>query len=43
MLNRMRKGNFTIRHPQRDGQCVTFREWVESGEDGEEDDGEEQE
>lgn len=33
MLNRMRKGNFTIRHPQRDGQCVTFREWVES-EDG---------
>jgi len=30
MLDRMRKGNFTIRHPQRDGHCVTFREWVES-------------
>ncbi len=34
MLNRMRHGNFVIRHPQRDGRCVSYREWVR-GEDGE--------
>jgi len=37
MLDRMRKGNFTIRHPQRDGQCVTLREWI-AGEGEDEDD-----
>jgi hypothetical protein len=37
MLNRMRGGNFTIRHPQRDGQCVTFREWIESDDEYDED------
>ena len=39
MLNRMRSGNFTIRHPQVDGACATFREWVESN-DGYDDDDE---
>ena len=28
MLDRMRKGNFTIRHPQRKGRCISFREWL---------------
>lgn len=40
MVGRMRQGNFVIRHPQRDGQCVSVREWVEQGaDDGEERDG----
>ncbi len=36
MLDRLQRGNFTIRHPQRDGHCVTFREWL--ADDDEEDD-----
>ena len=37
MLNRMRNGNFTIRHPQVDGKCATFREWIEREDDDYED------
>ena len=36
MLNRMREGNFVIRHPQVDGHCVSYREWLEADD---EDDG----
>jgi hypothetical protein len=36
MLDRLRRGNFTIRHPQRDGQCITFRDWLVSDDDEEE-------
>lgn len=39
MLNRMREGNFVIRHPQGRGRCVSLREWAEQ----EEDDGDESE
>jgi hypothetical protein len=35
MLDRMRRGNFTIMHPELDGRCVTVREWVEAGYDDE--------
>ncbi len=37
MLGRLRDGNFTIRHPEIDGRCVTMREWLshEHGEDDE--------
>ena len=28
MLGRMRGGNFTIRHPEIDGRCVSYREWI---------------
>jgi hypothetical protein len=38
MLGRMRQGNFTIRHPQLDGHCITYREWVALDDDEEEDD-----
>lgn len=38
MLNLMRKGNFTIRHSERDGQCVSVREWARS--ESRDDDGE---
>lgn len=38
MLNRMRGGNFVIRHREIDGRCVSYREWLESGEDDEDDD-----
>jgi hypothetical protein len=33
MLDRMRHGNFTIRHPQSKGRCVSFREWISEGRD----------
>ncbi len=33
MLNRMREGNFVIRHPQGRGGCVSLREWAEQEED----------
>lgn len=33
MVARMREGNFVIRHPQRDGRCVSVREWL-ADEDG---------
>jgi hypothetical protein len=36
MLGRMRQGNFVIRHPQRDGHCITYREWVASDDEDEE-------
>jgi hypothetical protein len=29
MLERLRRGNFTIRHPQKNGRCVSIREWLE--------------
>ena len=35
MLNRMRGGNFTIRHPDVEGHCATYREWIEH-DDGDE-------
>jgi hypothetical protein len=35
MLDRLRSGNFTIRHPQRDGECITFREWLATGDEDE--------
>ncbi len=28
MLGRLREGNFTIRHPEVDGRCVTMRQWL---------------
>jgi len=40
MLGRLRRGNFTIMHPEIDGRCVSVREWVESGFD--DDDGEDE-
>jgi hypothetical protein len=40
MIDRMRQGNFVIRHPQKDGRCVSVREWLA---DDDEDDGEEPE
>lgn len=33
MLGRLREGNFVIRHPQIDGRCVTWREWLEADDD----------
>jgi hypothetical protein len=43
MAGRLRDGNFTIRHPERDGHCVSVREWIErdidEDEDEEDDDG----
>jgi hypothetical protein len=36
LVGRLRRGNFVIRHPQRDGRCISVREWLE-GDD--EDDG----
>jgi hypothetical protein len=35
MLERLRRGNFAIRHPQKDGRCVSIREWMEDDETGE--------
>lgn len=29
MLNRLRAGNFTICHPEIDGRCASYREWLE--------------
>lgn len=39
MLGRLRQGNFQISHPERDGRCVSLREWAE----GEAEDDEEEE
>ena len=36
MVQLLQAGRFVIRHPQVDGRCVSFREWVES--DSDEDD-----
>lgn len=35
MIGRLRRGNFVIRHPQRDGRCVSVREWLEAEADDE--------
>jgi hypothetical protein len=40
MLNRLREGNFTLRHPERDGHCVSFREWIAADTNEDEDDDE---
>lgn len=36
LVQEIRSGKYVIRHPERDGQCVSFREWVAS--DDEDDD-----
>ena len=36
MLQQLQAGKFVIRHPQQDGHCVSFREWV-ARDDGDED------
>jgi hypothetical protein len=41
MLQRLRSGNFTLRHPQRDGECVTVREWLRRGDEDDEGAGDE--
>ena len=28
MVERLRRGNFTIRHPERDGRCMSVGEWL---------------
>ncbi|MBF6599429.1 MAG: hypothetical protein IVW36_02835 [Dehalococcoidia bacterium] len=33
MLGRLREGNFVIRHPQIDGRCVSWREWLATDDD----------
>jgi hypothetical protein len=33
MVDLLRRGNFVIRHPQRDGRCVTLREWAADDDD----------
>jgi hypothetical protein len=33
MVGLLRQGNFRISHPQVDGRCSSFREWVRSGAD----------
>lgn len=39
MVNLLRQGKFVISHPERDGECITFREWAAGeDEDGAEDD-----
>jgi hypothetical protein len=35
MIGRMRQGNFVIRHPEREGRCVTVRDWVEHADEDE--------
>ena len=37
MLGRLRDGNFTIRHPEIDGACVTMREWLARQDDDDDD------
>jgi hypothetical protein len=36
LVNEIRSGKYVIRHPERDGHCVTYREWVASDEDDDE-------
>ena len=33
MVGLLREGRFTLRHPQLDGRCVSFRQWASSGDD----------
>jgi hypothetical protein len=35
MLNRMREGNFVIRHPELDGRCVSYRQWLDADDEDE--------
>ncbi|MEX2224871.1 MAG: hypothetical protein WEB52_00320 [Dehalococcoidia bacterium] len=37
IIERLRRGNFVIRHPQKDGRCVSIQEWL-ADDDEEEDD-----
>ena len=41
MVGLLRQGKFVLRHPERDGRCVTFQEWV--ADDGDEDEDEDEE
>ncbi len=36
LVNEIREGKYVIRHPERDGVCVTYREWVASDDGGDE-------
>lgn len=36
MIERQRRGNFTIRHPQKDGRCVSIQEWLADDDEGDE-------
>jgi hypothetical protein len=38
LVNEIRGGKYVVRHPERDGVCVSFREWAASDDD--DDDGE---
>jgi hypothetical protein len=38
MLQRLRDGNFTLRHVQLDGRCSSLREWSAAHPEGDEDD-----
>lgn len=40
MLNLMREGQFVIRHPEREGRCVSIQEWAEAEDDEDEPNGE---
>lgn len=31
MLGMLRQGRFSIRHPEIDGRCVSYREWIAAG------------
>ena len=33
MLQRARQGNFRLRHPERDGRCVSLAEWAAKEDD----------
>ena len=33
MIGLLRSGNFVIRHPERDGRCVSIREWLADDDD----------
>ena len=37
MVGLLRAGKFVIRHPERDGRCVSIREWLASDDDDEAD------
>ena len=39
MIGRIRRGNFRLSHPQVEGRCASFREWMDS-DDGEGEDDE---
>ena len=45
LVNEMRNGRYMIRHPERDGTCISYREWVATDDDGDDvyDDAEEDE